>query len=82
MLTEKFGLSSRVKLEQLGEKHIGILKLVKSRIIQKDAHKIIDIANQIKNQKPTVKVSLVCYDNICSKSLKLLELADIDVVFK
>ncbi len=75
-----YGLNSRVKLEQIADGHIGILKKVKSRIIQKDALKIIEIANMIKEKDPELKVSLVCNDNICSKSVKLLADNDIGVI--
>ena len=67
-----YGLNSRVILEELGPKHIAIVKKVKSRIIQKDAHKIIEMAEKIRGTNPGVAVSLICNNNICSKSVKLL----------
>ncbi|WP_068472926.1 hypothetical protein [Saccharicrinis aurantiacus] len=70
---QTFGLSSRVKLEQLSSTEISIVKKVKSRIIKKDAIKIIDIANKIRSHKPEIKVCLSCTNNICSKSVNLLE---------
>lgn len=75
-----YGLSSRVKLEQLGNNHIGINKLIKSRIITKDALKILQTAEQIKSIDPGIKISLVCNNNICSKSTKLLENNDIKII--
>ncbi len=67
-----YNLNSRVKLKQVADGHIGIVKKIKSRIIQKDALKIIEIANTIWEEDPKLKVSLICNDNICSKSVKLL----------
>lgn len=68
---KEYGLSSRIRLEQLNENHIAIVKIIKSRIIQKDALKIINIAASIKSYKSEVKISLICNPNICSKSTKL-----------
>lgn len=76
-----FGLSSRVKLEQIDETHITIVKAVKSRIIKKDALKIIQISQTIQQHKPNVKVSLSCYKNICSKSIELLENEGIEIIY-
>ena len=81
-LTNKYGLSSRVKLEELSENNIGIVKLIKSRIIQKDANKIIEIADVIRKTDSSIKVSLICNNNICSKSLALLKDNRIEVIFK
>lgn len=80
-LASKYGLITRVKLEQLSQNHIGIVKRIKSRIIQKDAQKIIEIAHAIQKIDPNLKVSLICNPNICSKSLALLSEHSIDVVF-
>lgn len=79
-LASKYGLSSRVKLEQIAENHLGIVKRIKSRIIQKDALKIIELADTIRGIDPSVKVSLICNNNICSKSLALLGENNIEVV--
>ena len=81
-LTNKYCLSSRVKLEELSENNIGIVKLIKSRIIQKDANKIIEIADVIRKTDSSIKVSLICNNNICSKSLALLKDNRIEVIFK
>ena len=81
-LTNKYSLSTRVKLEELSENHVGIVKLIKSRIIQKDANKIIEIADIIRKTDSSIKVSLICNNNICSKSLSLLKENDIEVIFK
>ncbi|WP_243349733.1 hypothetical protein [Parabacteroides sp. FAFU027] len=77
-----YNLPSRIKLEALGEQHLGIVRLIKSRIIRKDAEKIIETARQIKNTSVDVKVSLICTRNICSKSIRLLEEEGIGIVFR
>ncbi|MBI9068678.1 MAG: hypothetical protein JEZ09_15385 [Salinivirgaceae bacterium] len=79
-LSEKYGLNSRVKLEQLAENHIGIIKRIKSRIIQKDAQKIIEIVEAIQQKESDMKISLICNNNICSKSVALLKENGIEVI--
>lgn len=76
----KYNLPSRIKLRAISENHIGIEKLVKSRIIQKDAVKIVEISNQIKKIDSSITVSLICTTNICSKSLLLLKGENINVI--
>jgi len=76
-----YGLSARIQLEELDNNHLGIRKVTKSRIIQKDAVKIITIAQQIKSVNPTLGVTLICTRNICSKSVALLESDGIEVNF-
>ena len=68
-----YGLSSKIQLKELDNNHIGIYKVIKSRIIQKDALKIAAIAAQIKSVIPEMEVTLICTRNICSKSIALLE---------
>jgi len=67
-----YGLSPRVQLEELVPHHLAIRRVVKSRIIRKDAAKIAEMARQIKSVAPDVDVTHVCTRNICSKSLALL----------
>jgi len=74
-----YGLSAQTKLEELAENHLGISKVIKSRIIQKDAAKIVTIAKQIKSVTPGVEVTLICSRNICSKSIALLEREEISI---
>ena len=74
-----YNLTARTQLKELSTAHIAIVKRIKSRIIQKDAWKIVEAAEKIKAIEPTFKVGLVCNDNICSKSLKVLEENDIEV---
>jgi len=81
-ITNKYGLSSRVKLEIISKNHLGILKQIKSRIIQKDTEKIIEQANAIRTKDSSIKVSLICNNNICSKSLALLNKNNIELIFR
>lgn len=81
-INNNYGLSSRVKLEKISEHNIGIIKLIKSRIIQKDAEKIIEQANTIRKIDSSIKVSLICNNNICSKSVALLNKNNIEIIFR
>lgn len=76
-----YGLSSKVQLKELANNRIGIYKVIKSRIIQKDAVKIAAIASQLKSVAPKLEVTLICTRNICSKSIALLNKEGIDVQF-
>lgn len=79
-LTERYGLPPRTELELLGPDHIAIVKVIKSRIISKDAQKIVDIANLIRQKEPQMEISLICSDNICSKSIQLLETNNVGIM--
>ncbi len=57
------------------------LKPIKSQIIQKDAHKIIEIADLIRKTDLSILVSLICKNNICSKSIKLLNENNIEISY-
>ena len=76
-----YGLSPKVQLKELGNNRIAICKVIKSRIIRKDAEKIVAMANQIKSLTPELEVTLICTRNICSKSIALLDQADICIDF-
>lgn len=76
-----YGLSAKLQLKELDNNRIGIYKVIKSRIIQKDAIKIVAIAKQIKSINPNLEVALVSTRNICSKSLTLLEKEGIRIQF-
>lgn len=78
----RYGLSSRVKLIELGSNHVAIVRLIKSRIIQSDAQKIIEIAQAIRTVQPELQISLVCKNNICAKSVNLLQQHAINIVFE
>ena len=77
-----YKLPARTKLRAIDENHIGIVKLLKSRIIQKDAVRIVEMSKQIKDVHPDLEVSLICTSNICSKSLALLQREGISVVIE
>ncbi len=76
-----YGLSPHIVLEVIKPNLIGIRKVIKSRIIRKDALKIVEIARQIKSVTPQVEVTLICTRNICSKSIQLLKSNGIVVAF-
>ncbi len=80
--SEKYGLNKRVILKQLNDSTIAIEKIIKSRIIQKDALKIIETVNKIKSVDPIINVYLICTSNICSKSIKLLEDNQINIIIQ
>lgn len=77
-----YGLSPRTKLVELNTNEIGIHKVIKSRLIKKDAEKIVVIARRIIDTHPSAKVSLICSRNICSKSLNLLKEKGVDVKYE
>jgi predicted Fe-Mo cluster-binding NifX family protein len=74
-----YGLPTRIKLVELGSNQLGIRKVIKSRIIQKDAAKIVEMAKQIKSEHPNLEITLICTSNICSKSITLLESKGINI---
>lgn len=77
----KYGLSKRVKLVFIDDKSIGIEKIIKSRIIKKDASKIIEISKQIKSVNQSINIKLICTENICSKSKLLLTENGIEIIY-
>lgn len=76
-----YNINPRTKLEEISDNHIAIVKDIKSRIIRKDALKLVETAKQINTVEPDLKVSLMCNRNICSKSLKELADNNIDVIY-
>lgn len=79
-LSDRYGLPPRTEIELMGPNHLAIVKVIKSRIISKDAQKIVDIANLIRQKDPDMEISLICCDNICSKSIQLLENNNIGIM--
>lgn len=75
-----YNLPARTRLRAINQNHIGIVKLIKSRLIQKDAIRIIETSKQIKNIEPNINISLICTSNICSKSIKLLQKENISII--
>jgi len=82
LLTEKYGLPKRIKLEEINRSTIAIVKLIKSRIIQKDAKKIIEIAEQIKSVDKSITVKLISTENVCSKSKALFADNNIEIIYR
>lgn len=78
---QHYGLHSRTVLQEVDNNHIAIVKLIKSRIIKKDALKILAMIEQIHEVDTSLNVSLMCHDNICSKSVKLLEENKVGIIF-
>jgi len=76
-----YGLSIHTQLVELDDNRLGIRRVIKSRIIRKDALKIVEIANQIRNDLPDLKLTLICTRNICSKSVALLESKGVEILF-
>ncbi len=76
-----YGLPSRVQLEALGDNHLAIRKVIKSRIIRKDAEKIVQMARQLKSVNSELEITLLCSRNICSKSLVLLREEEIGIEY-
>lgn len=74
-----YQLPPRTQLVKLTDNKMAIRKVIKSRIIRKDAEKIVEQVRQIKKISPGVDVVLICSTNICSKSLKLLSDEKIEV---
>ncbi len=81
-LTDIYNLPKRIKLEVIDDNTIGITKLIKSRIIQKDAKKIVEIADSIRSKDSSKKTSIICTENICSKSIKLFKDNNINIIFR
>lgn len=79
-LNERYDLDKRTLVEFIGEDHIAIVKFVKRRLLVKDGEAFVETAKKIKAKDPQMKVSLLCSDNICSKSVAMLEKAGIDVL--
>ncbi len=78
---DKYGLSKRIVIKAIDEHHLAIVKNIKSRIIMKDAQKIFDIAQKIKQTDADITISLHCTPNICSKSIAFLKQHQIDIQF-
>ena len=74
------GAPSRSVIGEDNSNHIYIIKNIKSRIIMKDGHKIVEAVKQIKN-KTNSSVSLATTAPVCSKTIKFLNKNDIKIIF-
>ena len=77
-----YGLNARTVLRKIDKNHIGIVKKINSRILRKDAQKIIDQAEKIRSINNSVNISLICSKNICSKSIALLNHHQINIIIE
>lgn len=77
---KEFGLSSRVNLEWIEESHLAIIIQRKSRIIMKDGQRILERIKTIKKVDDKLKVSLKAAGPICSKTVKLLNDNNINII--
>ena len=74
------GAPSRSVIGEDNSNHIYIIKNIKSRIIMKDGHKIIETAKQIKD-KTKSSVALATTAPVCSKTTRSLNENDIKIIF-
>ena len=74
------GVPARSVIGEDSNHHLYIVKNIKSRIIMKDGHKIIETAKRIKN-KTNSGVSLATTAPVCSKTTRLLNENDIKIIF-
>ena len=74
------GAPTRSVIGQDNNNHLYIIKNIKSRIIMKDGHKIVEAVKQIKN-KTNSSVSLATTAPVCSKTTRLLNENDIKIIF-
>ncbi len=79
-LNERYGLDKHTVLEIVGPDHIAIVKFVKRRLLVADGERFVDVAEKIRAVDPQLKISLLCTENICSKTVALLEKNNIDVL--
>ena len=74
------GAPTRSVIGKDSNNQLYIIKNIKSRIIMKDGHKIVETAKQIKN-KTSSSVSLATTAPVCSKTKRFLEENDIKIIF-
>ena len=78
--SKSVGAPTRSVIGQDNNNHLYIIKNIKSRIIMKDGHKIVEVVKQIKN-KTNSSVSLATTAPICSKTKRFLNENDIKIIF-
>ena len=74
------GAPTRSVIGEDSSNHLYIIKNIKSRIIMKDGHKIVEVVKQIKN-KTNSSVSLATTAPVCSKTTRFLNENDIKIIF-
>ena len=78
--SKSVGAPTRSVIGQDNNSHLYIIKNIKSRIIMKDGHKILETVKQIKN-KTNSSVSLATTAPVCSKTTRFLNENDINIIF-
>ena len=78
--SKSVGAPTRSIIGQDNNNHLYIIKNIKSRIIMKDGHKIVETVKQIKN-KTNSSVSLATTAPVCGKTTKFLNENDIKIIF-
>jgi len=74
------GAPARSAIGEDSKNHLYIIKNIKSRIIMKDGHKILETVKKIKN-KTNTSVSLATTAPVCSKTTRFLNENDIKIIF-
>ena len=75
-----FGLPARTVLEQTDKNTIALIIDRKSRIVMADGKKILEKAKKIKEVQPSVTVVLKTTAPVCSKTIRLLEGENIQLI--
>ena len=78
--SKSVGAPTRSVIGQDKNNNLYIIKNIKSRIIMKDGHKIVETVKQIKN-KTNSSVSLATTAPVCSKTTRFLNEKDIKIIF-
>ena len=78
--SKSVGAPTRLIIGEDSNNHLYIIKNIKSRIIMRDGHKIVETVKQIKN-KTNNSVSLATTAPVCSKTTKFLNENDIKIIF-
>ena len=78
--SKSVGAPTRSVIGEDSSNHLYIIKNIKSRIIMKDGHKIVEAVKQIKN-KTNSSVSLATTAPVCSKTTRFLNENDIKIIF-
>ena len=78
--SKSVGAPTRSVIGQDNNNHLYIIKNIKSRIIMKDGHKIVETVKKIKNETNS-SVSLATTAPVCSKTTKFLNENDIKIIF-
>ena len=78
---QKYKLSKRINLKK-GPSGLFVVIDRKSRVIMKDAHRILKIANQIKTIEPDIKIGVFSTAPVCSKTRVFLSDNNLHITLK